>query len=162
MSGLDLSTAELSDPSTGTWSTTGSMGTARSLHASAPLPGGKVLVSGGEAIYTSSAEIFDPSAGTWSTTGAMATARSRHIAVKLPGSDIVLIAGGNTSATVSMTATAELYNPTAGTWSSTVSLNTARSYHAAVVLGDGVLVTGGYLTGAPANTLASTEIYDPL
>src|SRR5205814_845019 len=54
----------------------------------------------------------------------------------------------------------ELYDPASGTWTATASLNTARVFHRATLLQDGmVLVAGG--DDSSFNILASAELYDP-
>ena len=48
------------------------------------------------------------------------------------------------------------------TFTTTGSMNTARSQHTATLLANGkVLVTGGFSPGFPGNSLASAELYDP-
>ena len=60
--GGSLSSAELYDPATGSWTSTANLGTARLSHTATLLPSGDVLVAGGEdnGDYLSSAELFDP------------------------------------------------------------------------------------------------------
>jgi Kelch motif len=49
-----------------------------------------------------------------------------------------------------------------GTFATTGSMNTTRSQHTSTLLGNGkVLVTGGFSSGLPGNSLASAELYDP-
>ena len=60
---IELSSAELYDPATGTWSATGSLNNGRGDHTATLLPNGMVLAAGGGrhgGLLLSSAELYDP------------------------------------------------------------------------------------------------------
>ena len=156
-----LASAEVYRPGPGTWKVTGSMVQARQLFPAVVLKSGKVLVSGGRgvsSIVLSGAELYDPTTGVWSGAGSLSVPRFGHTATLLP-SGKVLVTGGCTSSSCSTdTAVSELYDPTTNTWSATGKLNTARSYHTAVLLQTGkVLAIGGY----NGNAITSCELYNP-
>src|SRR5207253_10706402 len=60
---------------------------------------------------------------------------------------------------------AELYDPTTGTWSVTSTLSTSSAFHTATLLPNGkVLVAGGFTCGPPPQTCGSlngAQLYDP-
>jgi hypothetical protein len=161
---------------TGTLEATGAMIDGHGIPTAAPLPNGDVLVAGGydyEAVPDTQghgvklAEIYDPTTGTFSATGAMAERRERAMAAPLPNGD-VLVAGGRTAGESFTTVkTAEIYDPTAGTFSSTGSMATTHQRGFAVSLPDGDVMVGagGIETLAKGEAqleiLATTEIYDP-
>ena len=160
-------TAELYDPSSGTWSLTGNLADDRAWHTATLLRSGKVLVAGGtgaaNTIIANTAELWDPVTGTWTTTGRMATARYSQTATLLQDGN-VLIAGGSDDGDIFTTlASVELYDPGDGTWTSIGSLGTPRIFHAATLLPGGkVLASGGYTRdGGPPTSLISAELYDP-
>jgi N-acetylneuraminic acid mutarotase len=162
--------AEVFDPATDTWTSTRALSTPRYGHTATRLRDGRVLVVGGASglQFTAprnplaSAEIYDPATGTWSPTGSLAEARLKHTATLLPDGR-VLVTGGLVSVTWERTvrlASAEVYDPAAGTWSSAGSLAVTRSEHSATLLPDGrVLVVGGDLLIGLSASFA--ELYDP-
>jgi hypothetical protein len=162
-----LASAELYNPATGIWTATGSMTTVRVGHTATLLPNGTVLVAGGQSGVNTlaSAEIYDPAKGTWTATGNMMSLRINYTATLLPNGKVLAAGGVIAYVGADVTASAEVYDPAAGTWTATGSMITARSSHTATSLLNGsVLVVGGTNTniGIPNGLVGTVEIYDPV
>ena len=70
-----------------------------------------------------------------------------------------LITGGDSGGFGTLNS-AELYDPTASTFTPTGSMSVARYYHTATLLSDGrILITGG--ANSTSGYLSSAEVYDP-
>ena len=157
-----LSSAEIYNLNTGTFSATRSMKMMRAQHSADFLFDGRVLITGGVidpgGTPSNTAEIYDPVMGTFSeTAGPMASARYAHRMVTV-GDGKVLVTGGFGAGGAEL-ATAELFDPATGTFSPAGSLAQARANHSATELPTGeILVAGGYGGGG---VLGSTEIYNP-
>lgn len=161
-----ITSAEIYDPATGTWTATGSLATARGDHTATLLSSGKVLVAGGRPTFSgmgnlpiTSAELYDPASGTWIPTGSLNTGRWGHTATLLSNGE-GLVAGGYGNG--NLLSSAEIYDPATATWRTTGSLLARRGDHTATLLPDNkVLVAGGFSGEYPYGSLASAELYDP-
>jgi N-acetylneuraminic acid mutarotase len=157
-------TAESYDQSHGAWSDTTPMNVHRQDAAAVRLQDGKVLVSGGLTCcpyaVTATAELYDPKTGNWSPTGSMKSPREYHTLTLLNDGRVLAVGGDDfTRHWQGSLNSAELYDPTSGSWHAVAAMASARRFHASTFLADGrVLVTGGENAG---QALASTEIYDP-
>jgi hypothetical protein len=160
-------TADLFDPSTGTFTETGPMVVPRGGHTATLLPDGRVLIVGGsgeEEAYPNldSAELFDPETETFVATGSMATPRFWHATV-LRHDGRVLVIGGNDDE--GWLDSVEVYDPATGRFEPLgVDLTRPRNAATAVVLADGrVLVMGayGFNVGGPDAGSDTAEVLGP-
>ena len=82
-----------------------------------------------------------------------------HTATLLPDGRVLVSGGQNEHILDGAHDSAELYDPRAGTWTSTASMDRARRNHTATLLPDGrVLIVGG--VGAEGVEFTA-ELYDP-
>jgi hypothetical protein len=155
--------------SSGTFSRTGSMTTARSGHTATLLPNGKVLIAGGRQgapeTLLDSAELYDPAQGTFTATGHMTTGRVFHTATLLPDG-MVLIAGGYVGERGTRPGTsgasAELYDPSTGSFTAIRDMVSPRLAHTAILLPNGSVVMVGGVGVVPWPEVAPAELYDPV
>lgn len=150
----------------GTFSATGTMTSARSLHTATLLLNGKVLLAGGagaggeSATFLSTAEIYDPARRKFVATGSMSAPRLGAAAVRLRDGQVLVVGGENTS-NIAVN-TAEIYNPSTGRWTLISPMNYARINPTATLLNDGmVLIVGGYSVNSDCCALDSAELFDP-
>ena len=158
-----LESAELWDPTRGTWSRTGSLAGPRIGAVAVTLTDGRALVVGGlpgpsaEEVARTTAETYDPATGRWTSAGTLAAPRAGFSLVALQDGGALVIGGSPTwvfdaRRTGEGTASAERFDAASRTWSRTNDMAKPAAGAAAVTMQDGrVLVVAG----------TDAEIYDP-
>jgi hypothetical protein len=153
--------------SSGTFSPTGSMTTARQAAFAAQLVDGRVLVGGGfggAGDYLTSAEIYSPATGTFAPTGSLGRARDEAAAAPLPDGRVLIAGGYNPTDTRLDTAT--VFKPTlnggVGDFSAAGigTMETSREGPIAAPLPDGRVLVAGGRSNSNVNQ-RSAEIFDP-
>ena len=169
-----LTSAEVYDPVTGTWASTGSMQVPRywgAEHPNVTLADGKILAVGGFVCcpygeVSKEAETYDPLVGTWTATLPKATNASDPGFTALLSNGEVLAAGGWTGIQPNNkgVASAEVFDPATGIWTQTANMSIDRFSSAGTALLNGqALVAGGCDGGwGVCNLLETAEVYDPV
>jgi len=151
-----LSSAELYNPATGTWSRTGSMTTPREGQPATLLDDGQVLMAGG------TAELYNPATGKFAPTGTMLSVHGSPVGTLLPDGDVLVTGKGQDFA--------ELYNPATGQWSNASTglgicegISECRSFSTATLLPTGTVLVAGGLVGLDQNpqTTVGAMLYHP-
>lgn len=147
--------------SAGSFTATGNMIVARSNQTATLLTNGKVLIAGGAAGFTplATAELYNPVDGSFTRTGDMTAPRFGHTATLLPDGRVLVTGGSTTPQADIPTNSAEIYDPSSGSFAPTGNMLFGHVCQQAHLLGNGkVLIVGG--SGANGQ-VPYAELYDP-
>jgi N-acetylneuraminic acid mutarotase len=150
-----LQTAEIFDPSSATWTLTGSMNAARAQHVAVALADGRTLVAGGYDFGPPlrSAELFSPGSPNGVASGTPKSRPARAVATARRMRHEARPAG------IMPSKSSARGNASIGTWTKTGSMHVGRAFQPATLLPNGkVLVEGCDSVGTGGKT---AELYDP-
>lgn len=150
-SGASLTTVEVYDPATNTWSNAAPLPIANN-HNAAAVAAGKLYAFGG---VSTRAFVFNPQTNSWSDVAPMRFQHANTAAVAVIN-DKIYVAGGN-GPNMNQTEL-EVYDPAANTWTQLASMSVPRNHTGGAAINGKFYVVGG----RPDNTAASAlEAYDP-
>ena len=164
LTGISNAQSLLPSP-TGTWTLTGAMSQARTEAAAVTIHGGAVLVTGGtdaNGVVLATAEIYG-SKGTFATVAPMNVPRTGHTATWLSNNTdgsggFVLVTGGASTGGVILSS-AELYDPTANTWTLLASpMVVARSGHPATAFTNSSVLLSGGVSGSTGSQVVLADL----
>jgi hypothetical protein len=144
------------DPATTNWTSRASMPTARSAGAAAVI-GNLIYVAGGRSLATAQDfAVYDVVSNQWTTLPAMPTGRNHLAAATIDGR--IYVAGGRLGAGFDseMTASLEMYDPVARTWTAQASLPAPRGGCNGIAVEGCFFVFGGE---GPNGVFNSHEMY---
>jgi hypothetical protein len=172
--GNNVSSAELYDPTTGTFGPTGSMTETRGSHIATLLQDGHVLVAGGgsfSGMGDNSAEMYDPETGIFTPTGSMINQcmsgiSEATVTAPLLADGRVLVPDGIFDVLRGTAiGSAELYDPMTRTFSQAGPMNLFRNSFTETLLADGRVLFAGdqgavFAPGVPSLSPAKTRSND--
>lgn len=165
-----LSSVEIYTPSSNSWRIGTPMNEAHYSGAMIKLRNGSILMATGGKLTPGTlidvadhtgAEIYDPIADSWTPTGKLNTARRSSRVSMLCDGRVFVNGGFERNDTVSPeTRSAEIYDPSLGSWTEVGPMPNARSQHSSTLLADcNVLIVGGIDDGL--EDLNSAFLFDP-
>ncbi|KTG03400.1 hypothetical protein cypCar_00004248 [Cyprinus carpio] len=158
-----LATIESYQPSTNTWQLRTPMDMPRCCHASAVLPSGDILVTGGyvNCAYSRSVICYSIDSDTWSEQGELETPRGWHCSATVV--DKVYVVGGSQLGPGGVridVMTMEVFNPESKEWTRAATLPLGVSTAGMSPLGDHLYLLGGW-NEAEKRYKSVVQRYDP-
>jgi hypothetical protein len=167
-----VTTAELYNPVSGTFSPTSSPNVPRAYHTATLVGNGKVLIAGGEITgpqTTTSAELYDPIAGSFTLAGNMSAPRYNHTATLLNDGRVLIAEGvsGSNGGFGNQVGPDELYDPTTGLFTQVgmpaqIFRSTVIPFDSVLLASGQVLVDEGTIFDPTTNALATFDAANTL